>query len=178
MKPLPHEIIEVHSSRLSEIVLPKLKGRVFHVTDLHGFNGIFSTGYIVSNQDNRFPFRYGQSENSYGRKRGYICLFDLRKVTEVQLEDALMKYYFLNPHFAEDHAFFLYLNDSLYPDLIPCNVAEKEEVYSEMWIPNVEAWYKGTISVEALDGILEVKVEPAKLGPWSEAVVRAWKLRE
>jgi len=73
--------IESQSSRLESDILPLLKNEVFHVTSIENFQQILKDGKVISNADKKFKYSYPQSENSYGRKRGYICLFDLRNKT-------------------------------------------------------------------------------------------------
>src|SRR5229473_5806372 len=71
---LAREIFRLRSQELREIVLPKLRGSVFHVTTRPRYRGIVRERAILNNKDGRFPFLFGQSANSWGRKRGYVCL--------------------------------------------------------------------------------------------------------
>ena len=89
--------IKLHYSNLKEELLPLFLGKVFHVTTKDACSSIMAEKKIRNNMKGEREFVFPQSENSYGRKRGYVCLFDLRSATTEQIQDALMKFYFLNP---------------------------------------------------------------------------------
>lgn len=111
-------IIECDSNKLKEILLPKLTGNVFHVTSKSNLEGIFRQNQIKNNKNKDFALTFGQSENSYGRKRGYVCLVDLRFATKEEIVESLHKYYFLNPTHVNNNPIFLIINEALYPKLI------------------------------------------------------------
>lgn len=154
-----YKIIKCDSSDLENILLPILIGRVFHVTSVQGYKGIRKEGKIRHNRNERFQFTFGQSKASYGRRRGRVCLFDLRNVTDEELEDALCKYYFPNPTFANDNPIFLFLGEEVYPKLIQWTDAEAEKAYSEMWVSYIECWHPGDIPFNKITDILEVRVK-------------------
>lgn len=147
------ERLTVRRSDLEPIVLPRLVGNVFHVTSAKAFSGIHGSGFISSNQDERFGFTFPQSANNYGRQRGYVCLFDLRGVQDDTLRDSLMKFYFLKPTAGDP--VFLFLDKSEYHSLVPWTQAPT----GAMLVPHVEAWYPKDIPVAALTHALGVTVE-------------------
>ena len=110
-------------------------------------------GAICSNRDGRFDFTFPQSMNNYGRQRGYVCFFDLRGVSEPQVQDALWKFYFLHPTRADPA--FLFLHPSEYPNLIPWTAAPA----GAMLIPHVETWYPSDVPTATLASVLVVTVE-------------------
>jgi len=152
------ERITVKRGDLEEVVLPRLLGTVFHVTPAPTFEMIRASGVIRSNQDGQLSFTYPQSQNNYGRRRGCVCLFDLRDVPDGELRDALRKFYFLNHAPAKGHPVFLFLDPQEYGKLIPWTVAKGN--YKEVLIPYVESWYPTDLPVSALAGALAVTVEP------------------
>ncbi len=79
---------------LYNYLLPLLKDCIFHVTNMDGRIGIFNSMRIMNNHDGRFEFSYGQSVNSFGRKRGYVSLFDFRNKDKEEIEDCLLKVLF------------------------------------------------------------------------------------
>ena len=83
-----------HDNELREKLLPVLKDEIFHVTSYSRFEKIEEAGFIKSNVNGELGYTYTQSENSYGRKRGYICLFDLRRKTEEEIQHGLDCFYF------------------------------------------------------------------------------------
>ncbi len=155
MADLAVEHIAVRRGDLEEIMLPRLRGTVFHVTSPPGFEGITTAGKIRSNRDGTLPFTFPQSHNNHGRQRGWVCLFDLREVAEDKLRDALeIKFYFLKP--TKHDPVFLFLKPPEYQKLIPWTDAP----VGAMCIPYVESWYPSDLPVSALAGALVVTVEP------------------
>ncbi len=154
MRQMKRERLAIPAAELEVTLLPRLIGPVFHVTSWKGYEGILKSGAILSNQDGRFGFTFPQSENSFGRQRGYVCLFDLRSVPGEDLKLALRKFYFLNPHWCDDRPVFLLLSDAFHHELIPWTAGDAEGIR----IPDVEAWYPGNIELEKISNVLEVRV--------------------
>lgn len=160
--------IQCKYENLKKEILPLLMGQVFHVTNKNSFKGIKKEGKINNNLNKQYKLTTAQSENNYGRKRGHVCLIDLRDINAQNLKDALMKYYFLSPHNEED-VYFLILKDECFNRLIPWQKAQEEVGYKEVWIPHVETWYPGDIDLSFVKEIICVVVEPEKVvddGPW------------
>jgi hypothetical protein len=149
--------LTIERDRLKTELLPCLEGAVFHVTRATAFESILSSGWVFSNSDARFPFTFPQSSNAYGRRRGYVSLFDLRDISDDEVQEALDRFYFLDPFHERDDPVFLFLDPSAYTDLISWRTTRND--YSEMWIPFVESWYPGDISVAVLHHALRIKVE-------------------
>lgn len=144
---------------LRSFLLPKLVNRVFHVTSADGCQGILSSGAIKNNKNENFNLTFPQSKSSYGRKKGYICLFDLRNTNDYQIDDALIHYYFLNPHFTKANPHFLFIDQELYPQLINWREAKEEIGHYGMWVPHIECWYPKDIIVDYITEIFAAKVE-------------------
>ena len=142
-------------ARLRENILPQLRETVFHVTSGEGLAGIRSEKMILPNTNGRFNCSYPQSANSFGIKRKYICLFDLRDVSEKIIDITLDKFHFLSHHEWDINA-FLILDAEACRNLIP-NEAAKTEPH-EIWIPKVEVWFPAPIPLERISSIIEVQV--------------------
>lgn len=110
------ERLSLGQTLLESSLLPILRGYVFHVTTRSGFQAITKDGFIRNNQNGLFPYSFPQSNRSYARTRGYVSLFDLRAISDDQLERALSNFYFLNPPYTENNPIFLILSTSLYPN--------------------------------------------------------------
>jgi len=131
------------------------------VTDRRGYRGIVGTGAILNNRDRRFAYTFPQSANNYGRKRGCVCFFDLRGVSDADLRGdggALDKYYFLNPEHCADNPIFLVLGRAHHADLIPWTAGNPGEAR----IPFVEAWYQGRVELATIESVLDVRVERSR----------------
>jgi hypothetical protein len=151
---LKRESLIVKPAELETTLLSRLVDSAFHVTSRDGLRGILDAGAIKNNKDDRFRLTFPQSKNSFGRRRGYVCLFDLRTVLPDDLKEALGKFYFLNPHQFEDRPVFLLLGEEDYGQLIPWTAGS----VGEMRIPHVEAWYPGDISLDKISTAIEVTV--------------------
>ena len=160
---LPVERITVKSGDFEEaVVRPRLVGTVFHVTSSKGFEGITTSGTIRHNQDGKLAASFPQSSISYGRRRGLVCLFDLRDVgDEDRFWSNFKKFSLPNPRV------FLFLDPSEYAKVRPWTDANNREVNrrGEMFIPYVEGWYPGDVPVKALSCALVVTLVR---DPWSD----------
>ena len=144
-------------NELKEVILPVSIGKVFHVTSHEAFQGIKRDWIIKHNKNNEFKYSFSQSKNSYGRNRGYVCLFDLRNKSDQIIEDALGKLFFLDPfHPPKNKSIFLILKYKLYPLLIDYKQATEEIGYGEIKIPHVECWYPTNISLDDIDEIIDL----------------------
>lgn len=164
--------ITCKDSDLRACVLPLLRGRVFHVTELQAFDSIRTTGSIKNNRDGQFSATHGQWANSYGRKRGWVCLFDLRNVTDVEVDEALQKYFFLKPFFDENEHVYLFISESVWPYLISWERAAREEAWKELFIPDVEVWYPGDIPISLVSDVLAVTVQ-TRTNPLAARLIEA-----
>jgi hypothetical protein len=151
------EVFRIPEAELKARLLPRLMGQVFHVTTRRAWASIQQDGSIKPNPDGERPFTYPQSAVSYFQKKGCVCLFDLRTATVEQVEEALPKYYFLNP-FSDNRPVFLILNQAGYGRLIPWSVSIPEEGCRAMVIPHVEAGYPSEIPLSLIESVLIVAV--------------------
>lgn len=135
--------IECKHSELDAIVLPRLRGRIFHLTDPVTFENIARTGRIHSYQQTDFTLAFGQSVNSYGRSRGWVSLFDLSNRADAEIKEALICYYFFRVFHSERPQICLFIAENVWPSLIHWQRAREEVGGKEMYIPFVEAWYPG-----------------------------------
>ncbi len=141
---MDEENLVIPSEKLEETLLPRLAGSVFHVTTQEAAKQILADGEIANNKSGQFKFMYPQAEHSYFRQRGCVCFFDLRSKSQEEIEEALTKYYFLNP-FSADKPVFFFLNTSFYQNLIKYTENLDEKAYDTVIIPHVEAGYLGNI---------------------------------
>jgi len=141
-------------AELEKELLPQLRETVFHVTSGNGLTKILAEKKILPNINNCFEFSHLQSKNSFGIKRDYVCLFDLRDITKQTLEQTLDYQYFLSNHKWDINA-FLILNVAAHNDLIPNEAATDSH---EMYIPEVEVWSPTPISLEKISDIIEVQI--------------------
>jgi hypothetical protein len=152
--------IECKHSELESIVLPLLRGHVFHVTDRATFENITRSGRIYSHQQPQLTLAFGQSKNSYGRTRGWVSLFDLSNTADAEIKEALVCYYFLRVfHFDRPHISLLFITEKAWPSLIHWQRAREEVSGKELYIPFVEAWYPGDIPLDLVSDSLAVTIQ-------------------
>ena len=151
--------LRVHYRDLEKVLLPRLHTRVFHVTTERGIAQIVLDGVIRSNLDGKLNFTFGQSENSYFRKRNCVSVFDLRAATQKQIDDSLEKYYFLNPSFTENRPVYLFLHACCLDKLVSWIRLREEGAWGEMVVPYVEAGYPGDLDFNLIDEVLRVDID-------------------
>jgi len=160
--------MEIADVDLAVALLPHLRGRVFHVTNQTSFKEIHRCGAILNNRDERFALNVA-SGKSFGRQRGWVCLFDLRECTNKTIKETLDKYYFLEPswfmRYTPDYTIseltYLFLKSKAYPELVSCDVAKKEWLENGRYghyVPNTEAWYLGDIPLSLVESVLLVTI--------------------
>ncbi len=146
---------------LNESLLPRLRGRVFYLTLLSNLERINQAGEIRPNSSGAYPGPLSHY-NSFFKNRGCVCLFDYRTVSEDKLNISLGKcspatWIGFSP--GSGLAIFLLARDRC-PDLLPWTLWEEQEAWREMVVPHVEAGHEGPISLELIDEVLCVEVEP------------------
>jgi hypothetical protein len=154
---MDEESLSLSAGDLEAELLPRLMGRVFHVTPRTTYPGIVSDGSIKSNQTGCLGFTTSQSEVSYFRTRGCVSLIDLRTTTQEQVNDTLLRYYFLNPFSSpEDNPAFLLLkeSESCFEQLIPWSDAS----VGDMVVPYVEAGYRERIPLSLVERVLLLEI--------------------
>ncbi len=158
--------IEFIDTEYKDQLLGLLRDKVFHVTTVKAFESIQKDGFIYGNQDAKYPLNES-SLKSFGRCRGWVCLFDLRGKGDKEIENGLNCYYFLMPswfeelneseHYTEWRLVYLYLSHAYYKDLTPNREASQNDKRSQ-FIPEVECWYPGNIPIGHIEKSLCVRI--------------------
>ena len=149
--------LTLDESDLRDKLLPRIIKQVFHVTTRSGWCGIKGSGVIKPSGDGTVEPAF-QYRNSFGRRNGYVCLFDLRTASDAQIADALdVRFNFLDPWGRGNDPVFLIFGPESYRELIPWTVA-RDERSGSMFIWYVEGWYPGPIQIELLSQVIELKV--------------------
>ena len=163
------ESIDFEDIGYKDKLLGLLRDKVFHVTTAKAFENIQKDGFISENQDAKYPLN-PTSLNSFGRCRGWVCLFDLRGKSDKEIENGLNCYYFLMPswfkelneseHYTESRLVYLYLSHAYYKDLVPTREASEARKNGKPShsIPEVECWYPGNIPIGHIEKSLCVRI--------------------
>ena len=159
-----------------EAVLPRLKGRAFHVTLRTTLDFILRSEEIRPNQVGSYNSPFGSS-NSYFRKRDCVSLFDYRSLTPEQLDESLLKCSPTQPLHDPSNipgiAIFL-LSPKRCPELLPWTEWKQEQAWGEQVVPYAEAGYPGPISLKLVDEVICVEVDRDP----NSLALRIWKARE
>jgi hypothetical protein len=140
--------IECGHSEIDRVLIPLLRGRLFHVTKTEAFEDICRRGLISSSPPTSIALTYRELENSYGRKRSWVSLYDLSDPTDGQIKEALIHYWFIQALRNENPLVCLILAESVWPSLISWKRASREVGGKEFFIPFVEAWYPGDLPLQ------------------------------
>lgn len=171
-----------------EDLLKRLLGKVFHLTNSISFDGILKDGSILNNRDGNFCFN-PQSEGSFGMHHGYVCFFDLRNYTRETIKEILDMYYFVNPSwhqvrhssYVESNLVYLFLNQTVFPELIPFTAAREFLNISEKYyhcIPGAECWYPSDVPLSHIKSVLKVKIrQNIPETPKTPADILSWRPR-
>ena len=116
---------DFHEGNYKKGLLVQLREKVFHLTTAEAYKKIKQDGFVFNNKDGRYPINTGSSK-SFGRSRGWVCLFDLRGRSEEEIEEALFRYPFINPpwfqknlvSYSESRLAYLILSENCHNNLI------------------------------------------------------------
>lgn len=140
-------------------LLPLLNGKVFHFTTLENARKIYECGWIKGDKNLKQTFTHFSSR-SYGRKRGYICLCDLRNwdlINEKDQDLIMGKLPFLYPRKIETPCYFI-INSKLHESLIGWKTANDEfsGFERDLYVHDLECWSKDDISTQDCDLLIRV----------------------
>jgi len=161
------ESIDFEDIGFKDKLLGLLRDKVFHVTTAKAFENIQKDGFIYGNQDAKYPLN-PTSLNSFGRCRGWVCLFDLRGKSDEEIDNVLSRFYnFLRPkwfvklneseYYNESRLVYLCLSQAYYNELVPNREASQNDKRSQ-FIPEVECWYPGNIPIGHIEKSLCVRI--------------------
>jgi hypothetical protein len=151
------ECVSLTPDELETILLPKLRGHVFHVTTPEGYAGILRDQFVGSNANGQYALSHSQSRVSYFRKRDCVSVVDLRAITDEDLRLAILKYYFLDI-FPNHKSVFLILKQQCYSELVPWTVSKGDEGLTAMIVPYLEAGFKHSIPFDCIEKAILVEV--------------------
>jgi hypothetical protein len=153
--------IDCEAGDLEHTLLPLLRGHVFHMTKEEKFDDICRSGWIYSQEQPKFVFTPGQTETTYGRKRGWVSLLDFDDKKDRDIKEALIRHWFFRTLRHTDKQAYLILAESACSSLISWKHAFREVGSKEFFIPFVETWYPGDMPLQLVSDSLVVTVHPS-----------------
>jgi hypothetical protein len=155
------EILEMNRIWFNESWLSEystlLRSGIWHLTSPLGISGIKQSGYIKPNSGTR-DYTFPQSENSYGKLKQYVCLFDF---CTVDINEFIFTFDRWSCFFRQHKPFTVALklnHEYLVSYLIQNQVAREEVGYKKVWILYVEVWYPGEIPISTIDSYFVIPV--------------------
>lgn len=151
--------IKCKVSEARKILIKELWGKVFHVTNEKGFNGIITAHKIMPNIGSHFGNNWGNKNNSYFRNRGCISVCDLKNNQNInEINDALYKYSFYNLSCNGEITYLMVLDESLHHHLITWEACKKEKAYRETVVPYLESGYPCEIPIDRITLIVKIEL--------------------
>lgn len=161
------------NAHYTDQLLALLRGNVFHVTTAKAYGEILKDEVIFGNQDDKYPINTG-SLKSFGRYRGWVCLFDLRGKSDKEIDDALMSYNFLGPgwfkehfqNYTESRLVYLIMSKAYCDHLMPNREGRKSQddgLGFTQYIPNVECWFPGDMPIGLIEKVICVRIRNSVL---------------
>ncbi|KAF0121142.1 MAG: hypothetical protein FD151_1375 [bacterium] len=160
--------IDFIDTEYGDQLLRLLREKVFHVTTTKAYRRILKDGFIFGNQDEKYPPNAG-SLKSFGRYRGWVCLFDLRGKSDKEIDDALTRYYFLGPSwfkeyfqdYTESRLVYLLMSETCYDQLVPNQ--EGRTSWNDgsgyiQYIPDIECWFPGKMPIGLIEKAICVRI--------------------
>ena len=158
------KIIEetIEYSNLEKDILPILKNKIFHVSNGDGtYHQICRDGFIGHNKKERYKNTFPQSKRNWGALNEAVCLVDLfhdySNYYKNDIDLVSHGYYFPNPNQNKKVAFYI-LKEEYYSHLVFQNDIRENGIIYGTYVPLIECWHKGDLSLDKIDEILLINV--------------------
>lgn len=158
------ETLQFIDEELKEKLLPHLENKVFHLTTIRAYDQIIADNEIKNNKDNVLT-PYKKPDHSFGSKKGWVCLFNLKGVAREEIDEILSRSYnFLDPSFhrgelindkQESNLVYFILADNCH-DMIIENACAKGTL--DHCVEKIECWINEKIPLDYIAKILKVKI--------------------
>lgn len=167
--------IKIKEQDIPNCLYSMLNGCVFHITPYERFEEIKASGSIQANRDGKLGLNF--SKKSFGRHRGWVCLFDFRKELERIAKDSFYKwgFFFHNEDRFGNKLSFLFIDPIYHDKLITWQEAKDEKEYTQL-IPYAECWYPGDVSFNMIYNVTHVDIIRKPLTGHVKAVREAWRM--
>ena len=174
------EIIELNfeTEDYLEDLMCHLAGQIFHLTSEASFKLIQKEKYIKNNKNGEFQLNVS-SDNSFGRKNGWVCLFDFKNKTEEEIQKTISCYTFWGPswfwEYTEDYKkialAYLIISPECFDQIVPNSRAPevfKKTGEYQQYIPKTECWFPGKVPISCVKKVIIVRscVDAPKNNPF------------
>jgi hypothetical protein len=147
------------NEQVMDFVDTNLVGNIFHITSKERLNDIQSDGFLKATA--RYDTFGSQSKSCYGRKRGWVCLFDFRSVSDEQIENSCQccLWELLTNKLVEPVV--LIIHEDIHSKVKlqeEIKLDYQNQVIPGLYVPDTECWYPGNLSFEKTD-VIETNFE-------------------
>jgi len=157
--PCPFEALTCRHAKARKVLIHRLAGKIFHITDTKGFLGIIATGKIEPNNSGKFGNNWG-NKKSYFRNRGCISVCDFYNNRRPRkFYDATCKYSFYDLSCNKGFSYFMVLQAGLFADIITWDRWKQDREEGEDVVPYLESGYPGEIPLSNLESVIKVHIE-------------------
>lgn len=154
---------------MNSFVDSQLLSCVFHVTLLTNLRAILETKGVNAAGGGEKTFGFGS--NGFFRNRECVSVFDLREPEHKEFNFSLMKCHPLQPVINKGRSVaVLFLMDSEYPRLLSWCHWKKEQAWSQMIVPYVEAGFPSPLCLNYISRIVIVRPSK-KLKSWPKVKI-------
>lgn len=151
--------LKLLSAGASEALLPRLRGRVFHVTKLSNRDEILRSGRIDTNLRGGLKSSFGHSQNGFFRKRDAVSLFDYRFRDDDQIRASFGKCSPTQAAVNDTGVAVFILSPDVHSRLLTWEKCKAEWSPTEMIVPYVESGHAGPIDLTSVSDLFSVEIE-------------------
>ncbi|MDZ5459273.1 hypothetical protein [Azohydromonas lata] len=163
------EAISLSYGSATRKIVPRLKGRVFHITSPANFISIIKSGAISNNQNGVFPKNWNCS--SYFANKGCVSVCDLvnNKKPRVTRQRFLSDYRIFGQGWGATTV-FMFLSPFAHKQLITWRSWQKEKAYGQQVVPDLESGFPGEILLGDIEEIWFLTITDIRV---SEELIKA-----
>jgi len=151
--------IRIEKENPFDVLLPKLTGKIFHVSRKINLEQIELSGKIKPSNGGDFITTFGSK--SYFGNKGCICLFDYRDIDNEKSQKFIHRCRPTDPLMNGNEIVIFMLSERLYSNVLPWNEWENNGGGTNV-VPYVEVGYPGEIYLSDIDHMITVSYEEDK----------------
>ncbi|MGA9665978.1 MAG: hypothetical protein WCE23_11610 [Candidatus Binatus sp.] len=140
-----------------EQLMPRIKGKVFHVSKARNWPNIEFIGRILPNENGELETSFGSSSNSYFKNKRCVSVFDYRNIHEAEPKKHIHKCRPTKPLTPEEGIVIFVLGQESYDKLEPWDGWSHGDT-RQMVVPYIEAGYPGAIELSQIEELIFVTV--------------------
>ena len=130
-----------------------IRNEVFHFTSREKLSQILDSEAILTSSNPELKRTSIYSEESVGKYLDAVCLFDLRGKSDEQVAPGKSYYDFLPLESSRKGLAYCVISHRYYKDLTTVDELDDVAKGEKMYLPVIESWHKGELSIGKLECI-------------------------